>query len=189
MTYTAPILDGQHGVLWTSGTMLGPRLQAIGAAATPTSQAWPANNDAYAIPFLVSSPVTFIRIFFQAGTSPGTANFDLGIYTDTFGLLRSLGATASANTTDAVLPVGGGSFTTPITLTRGRYFVAMSAAATSITVRGAATGLTANQVLRTVGMFKMASAHPLPSTFVPASMGTTAFCPTVGLMTAASTIL
>jgi hypothetical protein len=169
--------------------MLGPRLQVIGTAATPTSQAWPANNDAYLIPFLVSTPVTFSRIFFGAGTSPGTANYDLGIYNDAFGLIRSLGATASVNTTDALLPVGGGAFTTPVTLTRGRYFVAMSAAATSITVRGAATGVTANQVLRAVGMFKMASAHPLPSTFVPASMGTTAFIPTVGLMTTASTIL
>jgi len=186
MTYTAGVQDGSNATTWTSYTSNGALLKALGNNASPTSTAWPANNDAYAIPFRLSVPVTFVGCFFIAGTTPGTTNYDLGIYRDDFTLVTSLGATAAVSTTGAVLPVGGGTFTTPVTLGRGRYFLAMSSAATTLTAAAIAP---ANQALRALGMFKMATAHPLPSTFVPASMGTTAFMPVMGLTTTANAVL
>ena len=187
MTYTAGVLDPGRGALWTSMGILGPMLRNFHAiSASPASTAWPANNDAYAIPFQVSGVVTFTGAFMFSGTSPGTTNFDLGIYRDDFSRVASLGATAAVNTTGAIQPVAGGTFSTPVTVPRGRYFMAMSSAATTLTVSAATNG---NQVSRAFGLFKMATAHPLPDPFVPASMGTTAFMPSIGLMTAANTVL
>ena len=186
MTYTAGPLDGAHAQLWSTATFLGLRYRSFTSAAAPASTAWPANNDAVAVPFLVSTPVTFVRAYFISGSTPGTTNYDLGIYNDTFGLIRSIGATACVNSSTAVQPVGGAAFTTPVTLTRGRYFMAMSAAATSMTVRAQANAV---QIYRAFGLFKMASAHPLPTTFVPAAMATSGFMPSMGLLTAASIIL
>ena len=186
MSYEPGFADAAHGSLWHTGVCLGPRFNAMSPGTSGASVAWPANNDAYVIPFQVATSVTFTRMFFMAGTSPGTANFDLGIYRDDFTLVASLGATAAVNTTSGIQPLGGGAFTTAPTLTRGRYYLAMSAAATTITVRA---GANANQVQRAIGMFKMASAHPLPNPFVPASMGATTLVPLLGAMTISSVVL
>lgn len=178
--YSAPARDCRRGPIWTTtGTLHAFRFRTFGlSAVVPASTAWPANNDAYAIPFEVSTTLNIEEIFFQAGTSPGTTDYDLGVYNDQFQLLKSLGATASVNTSDALLPAGGGTFA--LTLPRGRYFLAMSAASTGLKVRAS---VNAFHMMRALGMFKMATAHPLPATFVPASMSTTAFMPTIGLAT------
>lgn len=170
---------------WTSATIHGGKTRAFHVAAVPLSVAWPVNNDAYLIPFYVSVPTTFVEMFFFSGTTPGTANFDLGIYRDDFTRIVSLGATAAVNTTDAIQPVGGGNIA-DTTLPRGRYYMAMSAAATSITARAAANS---NDFLRALGMKKMATAHPLPATVTPASMGTTAFMPQLGMTTTVDAVL
>ncbi len=180
MTYEGGFADSKTGPVWWTGSILAAKIRAFHAAVSPASTAWPVANTAFLIPFGVQTSVTFAEMFFVSGTGPGTANFDLGIYGDDFKLIASIGATASTNTTDAILPAGGGAFTTPVTLTRGRYYMAMSAAATSITVRAAVNG---NDFCRALGMFKMATAQPLPTTFTPASMGTTAFIPTIGMTT------
>lgn len=177
--------DNGRGTVWSTATVIGGKIRAQAAATPNVSAAWPTNNQAYLIPFLVSGPVTIVELFFHAGTSPGTANYDLGIYNDAFKLLGSLGATASVNTTNAILPVGGGALTTPVTMSRGRYYLAMSAAATSITVLAAAPG---NQVCRSLGMQQMASGHVLPATFTPASMGTANFIPMVCMSTIATNL-
>ena len=116
MTYTAGIQDGSNATAWTSFSSYGPVVRALGANASNASTAWPANNDAYAVPFRLSVPATFVGCYFIAGTSPGTTTYDLGIYRDDFTLVTSLGSTAAVSTTGAVLPVGGGTFTTPVTL-------------------------------------------------------------------------
>jgi hypothetical protein len=180
MTYQGSFANATIGPSWWTGSILGTKIRSYAAALSPVSTAWPVANTAFVIPFVVSTPVTFAEMFFVSGTGPGTANFDLGIYGDDFKLIRSIGATASVNTTDAILPAGGGAFTTPVTLTRGRYYMAMSAAAITITVRAA---VNANGFPRALGMFQMATAQPLPTTFTPASMGTTAFIPTIGATT------
>jgi len=154
-------------------------MRAFSTAVTPVSTAWPLANDAYLIPFEISVPTRVVEIFFIAGTTPGTANYDLGIYDDQFAKIVSLGATAAVNTTDAVLPVGGGDIA-DVTLARGRYYMAMSAAAITITARAS---VNANGFMRSIGMFKMATAYPLPATITPASMGTTNLMPVMGIAT------
>jgi hypothetical protein len=178
MPLTVPSADAQRGPSWTTTTMLGARMRLFGSASIPVSAAWPVANTAILVPFTVTTPVTFAEIFFQAGTSPGTANFDLGVYRDDFTRIASLGATASVNTTDAILPVGGGAFAAPVTLGRGRYYIAMSAAAISITVRSNTPG---NSLTRAFGCISMATAHPLPATVTPAQASTV--IPVIGLTT------
>lgn len=172
--------DATHAAIWTSLGGIRPAWGAWqGAVANPTSTAWPSANAAFLVPFVVSTPTTFVEMFFVTGTTPGTTNYDLGLYRDDFTRIASLGATAAANTTDTLLPVGGGSIGT-VTLPRGRYYMAMSSAATTLTVRALAP---TNQLCRALGMFQMAAAHPLPATITPASMGATTFIPTIGLAT------
>jgi hypothetical protein len=178
--YSGGFLDAARGPVWGSPTVTDGLTRSFFAAVTPISTAWTTANDAILIPFRVSSPVTFAETFFITGTTPGTANFDLGIYGEDFTRIASLGATACVNTTDAVMPAGGGAFSTPVTLTRGRYYMAMSAAATSITVRAETYS---NSVCRAIGMQKMASAHPLPATITPASVANPQIIPMIALTT------
>lgn len=189
MSLTAGVANPEPIAILTTTTILnGTRERMYGQSAIPLSAAWPANNQAYLIPFLLAGPVTITRLFFVSGTTPGTTNVDLGIYTEGFSLITSLGAKATVNTTDEMNPsAANGTLTTPVTLPRGRYYVAMSAASTGTTVRSL-TATTA-QAPRGLGMQTMATAHPLPSTVTPASMGTTAFIPTLGMMATAATAI
>lgn len=164
----------------STATLFADRIRAFAATApAAVSTAWPLANDAYLLPFEVGFPMLVKEIFFQTGTLPGTANFDLGIYDEGFARIISLGATACVNTTDAIMPAGGGDIA-DVTLTRGRYYIAMSAAAITITVRAVAP---ANGLVRAMGVVKMAAAYPLPPTITPVSMGTTAFMPVMGIAT------
>ena len=179
MPLAVPAADSQRGPSWTTQSMIGGKNRQFGlGGVVPSSQAWPTANTAILVPFTVAFPVTFAEIFFQAGTTPGTTAYDLGVYNESFKLLASLGATNAVSTTDAVLPVGGGALASPLTLVRGRYYIAMSSAATTLTVRGLAT---TNGVTRGFGCVSMASAHPLPATVTPAAA--VALLPTIGLTT------
>jgi hypothetical protein len=177
--------DIESGPIWSTLTLLGPRFRVAGNAAIPTSLAWPTANTAILLPFALAGPSTVGSLFFQAGTTPGTANYDIGVYNEAFGLLGSLGATAAVSTTDAILPVGGGALAAPLTLPRGRYYLAMSAAATTITCRALAPGA---GLYRPFGMQQMALAHPLPPTITPAAP-TSNFIPMLGMLAPGTTIL
>lgn len=170
--------DAQRGPSLTTISMIGLKNRQFGNPATPASVAWPTANTAILVPFTIAFPTTFPEIFFQAGTGPGTGNFDLGLYREDFTRIASLGALASTNTTDAIFPVGGGAFAAPVTLMRGRYYIAMSAAAIATTVRGITT---TNGVARAFGCISMAAAHPLPATITPAQA--VALIPTIGITT------
>lgn len=178
MPLTLVPVDTSRGPSWTTTSILGARMRAFGNPSVPTSTAWPTANTAILVPFTVGYPVTFPEIFFQAGTTPGTTNYDLGIYRDDFTLIAALGATAAVSTTDAILPVGGGAFASPVTLQPGRYYVAMSSASGSLTVRAISAG---NSIPRALGCLSMATAHPLPATVTPAQA--TAIIPSLGLTT------
>jgi hypothetical protein len=177
MTYVGSSASSRHATVIGSASEWGAKIRAFHVAVTPVSTAWPLANNAYAIPFLIDNPVTISEMFFLAGTTPGTTNCDLGIYREDFTLIASKGAFATTSVTDSVQPAGGGAFSTPVTLVRGRYYMAMSAAAITTTVRA---GVYGNGFLRAMGCFKMATAHPLPATFTPASMGTDTFLPSIG---------
>jgi len=179
MSLVAGIADAARGPVWSTPVIVSARLRSFHVPVAPASAAWPQANLAILIPFLVSTPVTFAEIFFTAGTLPGTTTYDLGIYRDDFTRIISLGSTAAVSTTDAILPVGGGALSTPTTLSRGRYYLAMSSAAITLTCRAAVNG---NGMVRALGMQQMAVAHPLPATITPATMGFN-YIPTVGLTT------
>lgn len=178
MTLVAGVKDSTNPAIITCQSVYGGKFRVFStASAAPASTAWPANNRAYLIPFYLTSPALVVEMFFQAGTGPGTANFDLGIYRDDFTKIVSLGATASVNTTDAILPAGGGDIA-DTALAAGRYYMAMSAAATTITARAA---VNANGIMRALGVQMMDTAHPLPPTVTPVTVGTSAFMPTIGV--------
>lgn len=178
MPLTTAAAEALRGPSWTTPSMIGVRNRFIGNVGGPATANWPTANTAILIPFTVTSPTTFPEIFFQAGTTPGTTNYDLGLYRDNFTLIASLGATAAVNTTDAILPVGGGAFAAPVTLPRGRYYIAMSSAATTLSVRGI---VFTNGIARAMGCLSMATAHPLPATVTPAQAVT--LFPTIGITT------
>lgn len=177
--YTPGTKDASHGSQFTSYMALA-RYRTTYTPAAPVSTAWPTANRAFLIPFVVAYPLRVQEMWWQAGTTPGTATVDLGIYDDTFTRLRSTGPTAAVNTTDILQPVNGGAIT-PITLNRGRYYMAMLAAATTITVRAVAP---ANQAARFMGIqISDIGSGTLPATITPASLGTVAFIPEFGLTT------
>ena len=175
MTLTAGFQDSRVDSMITPADYCGRRGRAFAGGGNPSSAAWPQANRAYLIPFYVSSPVTIVEMFFISGTTPGTANFDLGIYRDDFTRIVSLGATACVNNTDVPIPVGGGNIT-DTSLAPGRYYMAMSAAATSITARAWNYG---NSMMRALGLQQMDTAQPLPATITPASVGTGTFLPMI----------
>jgi hypothetical protein len=179
MSLTAGFKDSSVPAVLTSVIEHGLAFRAFHAALAPASTAWPAINRAYFVPFRVVTPLVVREMFFQAGTTPGTTAYDLGIYDDAFNRIVSLGATSAVSTTDAVLPAGGGDVA-DTSLSPGRYYMAMSSAATTLTVRAS---VNANQFMRALGLQMMESAHPLPATATPISVGTSAFMPTIGLAT------
>lgn len=172
-----------RGPTISAATALGSAIRVMGGAIAPASAAWPGTNLAFALPFQVAGPITVVEAYVLTGTLPGTTAFDLGIYNDTFNLLASLGATNAVNTSNIIQPVGGGAFASPVTLNRGRYYMAMSAASTALTVMGHVISTT---VLRPLGVYQMA-AHPLPTTFVPATMSWT-LLPPINLTTITNTL-
>lgn len=177
MTLTSgPVESRQAAAISVLGQHAG-RGRAYNSNLSPTSAAWPQANRAYLVPFYLSGPFLAQEIFFVSGTTPGTANFDLGVYRDDFTRIVSLGATAAVNTTDIPQPSGGGDIQDTL-LQAGRYYLAMSAAATTITVRAAAP---TNSFLRALGMAQMDTAHPLPATITPASVGASTFMPNLFL--------
>jgi hypothetical protein len=179
MPLTSPASDNLRGPAWTTSSMIGAKNRVFGAGSAPVSTAWPTANTAILVPFAVAVPTTFAEIFFQAGTTPGTTNYDLGLYRDDFTRIASLGSTAAVSTTDAILPAGGGAFSAPVTLTRGRYYIAMNSAATSLTVRGVTY---ANSIARALGCISMAvGAVALPATITPAQASTV--IPVIGITT------
>jgi hypothetical protein len=176
MTYQGRPQDLMGPVI-TSAIALGLRaLIATNTASTIVS--WPSANAAYLIPFNLEGPMTFAEMFWLSGTSPGTTNLDLGIYREDFTRVSSTGAIAAVNTSGIIQPAGGASLSPgPVTIGRGRYYLAMSSASALLSVRAHQP---ANHVCRALGMVTMASAHPLPSTITPASMGSTSFIPDIG---------
>lgn len=179
MPLSTATADALRGPAWTTSSMIGSKNRHWGTAGPSASVAWPTANTAILIPFTVSVPVTFAEIFFQAGTTPGTTNYDLGLYRDDFTRIASLGSTAAVSTTDAILPVGGGAFAAPVTLPRGRYYIAMNSAATTLTVRAITSG---NSIPRAMGCLSMAvGAVALPATITPAQALT--IIPTLGITT------
>lgn len=137
----------------------------------PAAGAWPSANLAIAQPFYVDVPKLAQRLWVWNGTVSG--NIDIGIYDENFNLVVSSGAIAHASAstfqnidiTDTLIP-------------RGTFYIAMSLNNTTGQTNRSVAGIAAFQ--SSFGICQMASAHPLPATFVPATLGQS-YVPIVGV--------
>lgn len=142
-------------------------LQAIGSL---TAGAAVGANVAYAVPVALPFPVTAVKLWWRNGSSVA-GNVDVGIYNSSFALLLSTGAVAQSGTaavqavdvTDTVLPAG-------------LYYFALSASSAAMEIQQIVNGQ-----INFTGAVNMTTAHPLPSTLVPTSLGT--LVPVMGLST------
>jgi hypothetical protein len=152
--------DGDFGV--AAGGLSG--------GSTPGSGAFPAANDAILVPFYVPQMVRITR-FFSINGSTANGNIDVGIYTFGGARIASAGSTAQAGTNSIQMYA-----VTDFTLGAGAYYMAVAMDGTTGTLFRASLSVVRCQGL---GMAKMASAFPLPSTVTLATV-TAAYCPLIG---------
>jgi hypothetical protein len=101
---------GTGSLLWDYGNMGGTTFGVAGA--------WPANNLALYIPFLVEQTCTAYKMAFEVGAQAG--NYDVGIYSEGGVRLVSKGSTAVPGAGLAVVDI------TDTLLTPGVYYMAMN---------------------------------------------------------------
>lgn len=118
--------------------------------------AWPANNLALYIAFMVMSPFTVKKMSVWCGTASGTMDF--GIYDASFARLVSLGPTT----------ITTGTFVGDLTdtvISRGLYYMAALGSTTAMTIR---RDTMANTTYQGCGMFQEAvGSATLPVTATP----------------------
>lgn len=161
-----PVLLSTHSVE-AIGTQLGAR-----SAAAPVSATWPTTNLALAIPFVLHTTVTVVKMFLYNGATV-SGNFDIGIYNESWARQVASGSTAQAGTS-AVQEVN----TADTQLVAGRYYLALNFDNTTATVFRSITAAPYNAM---IGMAQQAvGAVTLPNPFVPALIATD-FVPLCGL--------
>jgi len=138
------------------------------------SSTYPTANLALFIPFVLSMPVTAVKMFAYNGATV-SGNIDLGLY-DTTGIrLVSIGSTAQAGT--------GATQEFNITDTNigpGRFYLAVAMNNTTGTLyRGTMTNAA---ILQSTGMSQMATAFPLPATATLAAVSVN-YVPLIALTT------
>lgn len=140
---------------------------------TYNSVAWPAANRGIFVPFSLHAPY-WCRMVWWANGATANGNIDCGVYAVGTSHLLSAGSTAQAGTTSVQSVVLG----TPVLLMPGSYYMALSASATTVTMRASNSSLQ-NQI--GVGMAQQATVLPLPTTvFAPATMAN-AYLPLFGI--------
>lgn len=157
---------------------LGEELAAL-AAAAPTGAAYPTANKGIFIPFAINETIIVTGMWWYQGAA-ATDNIDLGIYSQLGAKLGSTGATA-AGTVSVInqAPLANQA----LTLTPGRYYMAVSCAGTTIALFRSLSGSIETQ--RTLGIMQMLAAHPLPSAATLVKVATTDYIPIIGLTTQA----
>lgn len=155
--------------------------RGVGVSSTaPASTAWPSANLAFAAPFFLRQPTTFRSAFWANGATVA-GNVDVGVYGWLFNLLGSTGAVAASGTS----AIQKAALSASLYLPAGAYFLAMSCSSATNTNRRWGDTLIQQQHM---GVVQMASAHPLPSTFTPASAATlNGYTPLFGICQFAST--
>ena len=123
------------------------------AVSNGSSFAWPSANRALFVPIWLPAPFLLKSMFAVNGTT-ATGNIDLGVYGVDGSLIASKGSTAQSGTSTLQIL----SLTTPIILSPGRYFMAISASSTSATFIGRTP---TTQILRRFGLLQAASQVPL----------------------------
>lgn len=142
-----------------------------------SSTVWPAANNAYFYPFLVSKQFTFATMFWMNAVTVA-GNVDIGVYNSDGVRLVSKGSTAMSGASGIQVVT-----VTSTTLPVGRYYMAMASDSATATFATYVIG----QVLKTkfTGMAQQATAFALPTTAALATMGND-YIPLFGLSTRSS---
>lgn len=157
MTYAPPALtDFTWPVIFTAS----PEAVGMERVATNTgarsSATWPSANRAIYVPFQIPETATFQRAYSYNGAT-ANGNIDIGIYDLSGTRLASTGATAQSGT-NAVQSIA---LTAAVTLTPGRYYMAMLGTSATGTVMSHA----ASVVYQRLGLYYQdVGAGALPST-------------------------
>lgn len=134
---------------------LSPEMLGIFAISNSSNLAWPAANDAIFVPLALSRPILAKRLYIANG-SVASGNLDLGIYTFDGARIVSAGSTAQSGTTAIqFLDI------TDTYLSPGRYYLAAAMNGTTGAMRRFNYAVIRQQML---GVYKMATAFPLPAT-------------------------
>lgn len=144
---------------------------AQAGSGVPASAVWIAANRAVFIPFRLTDSITVVKMFMLNGATV-SGNIDVGIYDALGTRLVSKGSTAQAGI-NAIQEFD----ITDTRLGPGLFYMASAMDnATGTVLRKSVNGI----ILRTAGLFQMASAFPLPATATFAA-NSGSFLPTVGL--------
>lgn len=171
--YTPPVYHAQRPELSTLSFQSVGMAIVGGNAGAPASAVWPAANLAIYTPFVLPEPATLTALWLLNGAT-ATGNVDIGVYNSSFTRLISSGATAQSGTsavqffdvTDTLLP-------------RGVVYLGISlSSGTATTIR---YGAGIQGLCSALGMVQQSTAHPLPSTATPATMGQ-AYIPVAGMI-------
>lgn len=135
----------------------GRMARLLGGLTSPAATTWGTANLAFFIPLQLPWPYLVRRFFWGNGSAGG--NMDVGVYTRGGKLLASTGAVAQTPLSDIqyAAPSGGA-----ILLDPGEYLLAISNNGTTSRAWGAANVSSIEG--RMIGLYTMASAHPLPAT-------------------------
>lgn len=166
-----------HIITPMSYNSIGADLVSLGAIGAWASGSIPTANLAIAVPFQIAAPFLIRKVLWLNGTTASTDSADVGVYTEDGRLVISGGGTAiaGANTIQGV-------DVTDTLIPPGRYWLAYVQNGTTATPNQA---IPAVGLVRSMGCAQMASAYPLPSTFVPAACAN----PIIPMMVAASRTL
>jgi len=132
----------------------------------PGAAAWPIANLAIAYPFELTDYFPCRKVWWVNGATVGTDSADVGVFTEAGARLVSGGGTLIAGAS-IVQEVD----VTDTLLTPGRYWCAMSVSGTTATPQRWQPSV---GQARAMGVAQMATAYPLPSTFTPAALASTA---------------
>lgn len=130
----------------------------------PTSAVWLTTNLAILIPFYFAKGGIATKLWTLNGAA-ASGNVDIGLYDANYVRMVSKGSTAQAGTNVVQ------EFDITDTVIRPSTMVFLGVAMDNITGTMFRNNLTVTDQARTLGMYQMASAFPLPDPFVPAAPG------------------
>lgn len=156
MTFDSPVTAAfTPMVISTLSRLAGSWCYRAAGQSAPVSSTTIANDAVY-IPFWIPTTASFQSAYVYNGAGTLSGNVDIGVYSEAAVRLASTGATAVSGGSQIQRIAFG-----PLTLTPGRYYLAVSH---SVSVAGEVFAFGATVVGgRESGCYFQATAHPLPT--------------------------
>lgn len=169
MTRHISVLDEQ---------VLGHQLLGVGGT-VPSNASWGVANKAFYYPVRLRRAMTIKQIWVLTGTTP-TGNIDVGLFDGTgwqVGAALALNGAVAQGTASTIQKFN----ISDVQCRSGqKLFVGISCSSASSQVSAVGTSQLANA--RGMNVFQQTSAHPLPSTPTPATIGTNVIIPMFALV-------